>query len=146
MNFPEPVFLRQSEYIAEKSNRHNENSMVPSDSLFSVMFSLDENMRGKEAATLPAQIAGRTALWGSGISEVNIVFLNPDLKPSIVRPAKFLNGIWVDVDKHINIVDATVNGCLAIKPLEAYVKDYNDGLDEFRVKEFATEEEIIRLD
>lgn len=131
MYYPEATFLERAEYSAGLNKRKSETELVE-DGVYSIMFRLVDNDRSREAATLPAKILGKTAVHQrSGLHELNLQMLDGDLQPKINVMGGFLGGYWVDVRKCLTIVDP-VGERLAIPAQEAYVKDYDDGMDEFR--------------
>ncbi len=132
MLHPEAIFLSESEYRSGLKNRIDESKIFTGDDLYSIMFSLAENQKNREAATLPAQVVGKTALHESGLCEINLSILDSDLVPHIDVTALFLNGLWIDVKKQVNLVDPSEGARLTIPPTEAYIKDYDDGVGDLR--------------
>lgn len=135
MHYHETGFVRAEEYKAGISNRKSEAELVDGE-IYSVMYSLVDNERKHEAAIMPVSIIGKMALNGDqrelGLYRVNLAALDGDLNPQFEVEGTFMDGLWIDVKKKMNIVDVSEAQRLAIPTVEAYIKDYDDGMHEFR--------------
>ena len=114
----ESGYCTAKEYAGSRELRHHEAELAI-DGLYLMMFALDTTRQDQQAAKHPARITGLDQ-HESGLRQVELSFLTPDLEPEVAADAVFNDGYWQkDKSSGLWVGEHQV--------VIAYLKDYCDG-------------------
>ena len=114
----ESGYCTSDEYAGSRELRHHEAELAI-DGLYLMMFALDTSRQDQQAAKHPTRVTGLDQ-HESGLHQVELSFLSPDLEPEVTAEAVFNDGYWQRAES----CDLWVGEHQVVI---AYLKDYCDG-------------------
>jgi hypothetical protein len=117
----ESGYCTANEYAGGRELRQNEAELAV-EGLYLMMFALDTTRQDQQAAKHPARVTGLEQ-HESGLRQVELSFLSPDLKPEVTAEAVFSDGYW-QRSKSCNLWVGEHQVVIA------YLKDYCDGVQD----------------